>query len=68
MTWSRGGGSPLRALKKFTIYYYYANYIQNILFTIMRPGITFLAALKVHINGGNKVTPLTIWQGGAYSP
>ncbi len=26
----------------------------------MRPGITFLAALKVHINGGNKITPITI--------
>jgi len=25
----------------------------------MRPGITFLAALKVHINGGNKITAIT---------
>ena len=26
----------------------------------MRPGITLLAALKVHINGGKKDTPLTV--------
>ena len=58
MTQGRGGGVAFEGLKKFTIYYYYyANYIQNILFTTMRPGITFLAALKVH---GNKVTPITV--------